>query len=200
MKNLIEEDDLMLAGTQYENRFYNAEGSRTGSKLELEIEENNLIDPLAVMVQFQGADIGYVPRSENIEIAYYLNLPEQFKVECRLKKKKDDEYNYEMIVVNIYVYAIVSNYEVFSYDLFDEQFPNYDEIVSRNIQSKKISESGSKQKSDDFIDNENTVLKGMTSVERKALKEKERKKEQEGCLKFLAIAIILLAIYLIFIR
>lgn len=191
MKNLIKEYDLMLAGTQYENKFDNAEGSRAGSKLELIIEENNPIDPLAVAVRFQGLDIGYVPRSENIEIAYYLSLPEHFKVDCRLKKKKDDNFNYEMIVVNIYVYAIVLNYDDFSYDLFDEQFPDYDEIVLKNIQSKKISESGSKQKSDDFIDNESTVLKGMTGAERKALKEIERKKEQEGCMKFIVIFIII---------
>lgn len=62
-------------------------------------------------------------------------------------------------------------------------------------------ESGSKQKSDEFIDNLNLPKnEGLTGAERKLQKEIEKKKEQEGCMKFLVIVVILLAIYFIFIK
>ena len=48
---LIEEYDLMLAGTQYldknnNRRYYNAEGSRKGSVFDLFHEKDNEYDPL----------------------------------------------------------------------------------------------------------------------------------------------------------
>lgn len=52
---LIEEYDLMLAGTQYldknnSRRYYNTEGSRKGSVFDLFHEKDNEYDPLAIIV------------------------------------------------------------------------------------------------------------------------------------------------------
>lgn len=199
MKNLIKEYDLMLAGTQYENKFDNSECSRAGSKLELIIEENNPIDPLAVAVKFQGLDIGYVPRSENLEVAYYLSFPDKFTVDCRLKKRKNDEYSYEMIVVNIYIYAIAEDYQIFSYDIFDEWFPNYDKIVKENSDRIRISEQEKRNLSDNLINN-NTAqsFPNLSPEEIKLRKEISRKENIKGCKKAIIILFVIFIAFIVF--
>lgn len=130
---LIEEYDLMLAGTQYldknnNRRYYNAEGSRKGSVFDLFHEKDNEYDPLAIIVFYKGKEIGYIPKDENLEIAYYLSHPEWFHVECR-QKKKQVRRDYEMIVVIVQIFAIVEDYIPFSFENFDKEFPNYDDDV-----------------------------------------------------------------------
>lgn len=186
MEKVIEEYDLMLAGTQYDNRYYNSEGSRKGSKFDLEIEPDNPVDPLAILVKYNAKNIGYVPKDENLEIAYYLSHPEWFLVDCRQKKKIDNDRNYETIVVIIYIYAVSENYEPFSFEKFDEEFPNYDEDVEK---LKRKIEFEKKQK--EQISLEQTKKRLETE---KAQKERD----ERGCFTFYFIIFIIIILFVIF--
>lgn len=161
MKNIIKTFDLVLAGTSYKdkfgnNKYDNAEGSRAGSVFSLELEPDNIVDPLAIMVKFKNNEIGYIPKDENLEIAYYLKYPEFFEIECRQKKKIDNDRYIEMIIVIIKVYSKVNDYIPFSYELFDIEFPNYDNEVQErknevhknsklNIQEENIDKKSMKK-------------------------------------------------------
>lgn len=183
-KVLIEEYDLMVAGTQYldkygNSRYLNAEGSRKGTIFELFLEMDNEYDPLAIMVLHKGKHIGYIPRDENLEIAYYLSHPEQFIVECRQERKKDNSRYYEMIIVIIKVFAITENYQPFTFEIFDEEFPNYDEDVENLTKIRKENER---------------KLQEIKKIEQ----EEKEKKEQEamrGCLLYIVIGIIIFIIF-----
>ncbi|GIM55757.1 hypothetical protein CAPN006_01510 [Capnocytophaga canimorsus] len=176
-QRLIEEYDLILAGTQYldkdnNSRYYNAEGSRAGTSFELRHEDDNLYDPLAIIVLHKGKEIGYIPKDENLEIAYYLYHPEQFVVECK-QKKKQIRRDYEMIVVIVKVFAIVENYRPFSFEVFDEVFADYDENVNKLAQKRKE------------IEQEKEAIKKRIRQERLKKIEQEDKKNapmyQIGC-------------------
>ncbi|EKB60785.1 HIRAN domain-containing protein [Bergeyella zoohelcum] len=210
MKKLIEEYDLMLSGTHYldknlNSRYYNAEGSRAGTIFELYHEDDNLYDPLAIMVLHKGKDIGYIPKDENLEIAYYLYHPEQFVVECR-QKKKQIRGDFEMIVVIVKVFAITENYRPFSFEVFDEVFADYDECVEKLAQKRKeIKEEEEK------IDNERTIIEqkkselfyGRGSIEdnpkfqelKRKIESKNDENDTGGCL---SIVIFVIIIYIIF--
>ncbi|MDR7695101.1 hypothetical protein D1000_07100 [Riemerella anatipestifer] len=187
MKKIIEKYDLMLSGVQYldkfnNSRYDNAEGSRAGTIFELHHEKDNLYDPLAIMVLHKGKDIGYIPKDENLEIAYYLSHPEQFVVECR-QKKKNIRNDFEMIVVFVSVFAITDDYTPFSFEVFDEEFPNYDADVEALARKRR-----------------------MLEVERELIEQEERERLRltedkghysaitgfEGCLIVVAIVLIIL--------
>ena len=131
-KLINEYSDYMLVGTQYFDaddnlRYYNAEGSRKGTKFDLVIEKENPYDPLAVKAMFNGKEIGYIPRDTNAEIAYYLSMPKSFKVECKQIKKRDDSRYYCLIAVDIFIYALVDIYYDLDSSYADTFFANYKE-------------------------------------------------------------------------
>lgn len=177
---LIEEYDLVLAGTQYQNRFYNAEGSRKGTKFDLVLEKDNPFDPLAIKVLYKGKDIGYIPMPENSEVAYYINFPEQFKVECKQKKKQDNYRYTEMIVVDVYVYALTENYQEFNEDNFNAFFPNYDNILVEIEQKREEEKQREKEKQEQQF---------------RERKQKENKEAQQGCLIIIGVILAIFVAY-----
>lgn len=183
MKKIIEKYDLMLSGVQYLDkynncRYYNAEGSRAGTIFELYQEKDNLYDPLAIMVLHKGKDIGYIPKDENLEIAYYLSHPEQFIVECR-QKKRNIRNDFEMIVVLVSVFAITEDYTPFSFEVFDKQFPNYD----KDIKLLKVKRN--------LIEQEK--IERQREIDDKA--KEELAKSNRGCLISLLVIILIYLIY-----
>jgi HIRAN domain len=182
-KLINEYSDYMLAGTQYFDadnnlRYNNAEGSRKGTKFDLTVEKENPYDPLAVKAMFNGKEIGYIPRETNAEIAYYLSMPESFKVECKQIKKRDDSRYYCMIAVDIFIYALVDTYYDLDSSYADTFFANYKEEYNRKQQ----------------------IIAEKKRIEKQELEEKERirklKKEREesislkGCFFFFLYIVI----------
>lgn len=200
MKKLIEEYDLMLAGTQYldkdlNSKYYNAEGSRAGTVFELYHETDNLYDPLAIMVLYKGKEIGYIPKDENLEIAYYLYHPEQFVVECR-QKKKQIRGDFEMIVVIIKVFAITENYRKFSFEVFDEVFADYDECVEKLAQKRNDIKEEEEQQMKEI--EQERERKRIERRQKKAEKKKEEEKKAfQGCLIFIFIITLISGVYYI---
>lgn len=187
-KLINEYSDYMLVGTQYFDaddnlRYYNAEGSRKGTKFDLVIEKENPYDPLAVKAMFNGKEIGYIPRDTNAEIAYYLSMPESFKVECKQIKKRDDSRYYCLIAVDIFIYALADTYYDLDSSYADTFFANYKEEYSKRQQ----------------------IIKEKKRIEEQELAEKKRirklKKEREesinlkGCLFFFLYIIVYFFIF-----
>lgn len=198
MKKLIEEYDLMLSGTHYldknlNSRYYNAEGSRAGTIFELYHEDDNLYDPLAIMVLHKGKHIGYIPRDENLEIAYYLYHPEQFVVECR-QKKKQIRGDFEMIVVIVKVFAITENYRPFSFEMFDEVFADYDECVEKLAQKRKEIKEEEERKNKE-IEQEKERKRIEREQKKAEIKKEEDKKALKGCLIFIFIIALISGMY-----
>lgn len=195
----IEEYNLMIAGSQYLDKYgnscyLNAEGSRKGTVFELFLELDNEYDPLAIMVLHKGKHIGYIPRYENLEIAYYLSHPEQFIVECRQEKKQDNSRYYEMIIVIIKVFAITKDYKPFTFEIFDKEYPNYDEDVEnltkkrkekeRKLQEiKRLEQEEKKKREQEEIAKHNKIL------------QKQENEAMKGCLIFVVIGIIIFLIF-----
>jgi len=100
--------DLMVAGTQFIDpslnmpRFMNASGLQTGDSVILKLEPNNPVDKFAVAVLNKNFLIGYIPKNENLEIAYYLDHPDKYDVQTFVKKKDDSR---DMLVLLIDVLA-----------------------------------------------------------------------------------------------
>ena len=187
-KLINEYSDYMLVGTQYFDaddnlRYYNAEGSRKGTKFDLVIEKENPYDPLAVKAMFNGKEIGYIPRDTNAEIAYYLSMPESFKVECKQIKKRDDGRYHCLIAVDIFIYALADTYYDLDSSYADTFFANYKEEYSKRQQ----------------------IIKEKKRIEEQEIAEKKRirklKKEREesinlkGCLFFFLYIIVYFFIF-----
>ena len=187
MKKLISDYDLMLAGSDYPDefgrtRYYNAETAVKGSVFNLEIQPDNIVDPLAVIAKYKNKEVGFVPKYENLEIAHYLSLPEQFIVECKLKKKIDNTRTYETLVVNIYIFAIIENYEDFDLNVFNRNFPDYEKIVQeRKLEMQRINAMKQMQ---------NTI------VSNQPMPQNTQTKPMNGCLKaFLITCIVFTSLF-----
>ena len=187
-KLINEYSDYMLVGTQYFDaddnlRYYNAEGSRKGSKFDLVIEKENPYDPLAVKAMFNGKEIGYIPRDTNAEIAYYLSMPESFKVECKQIKKRDDSRYHCLIAVDIFIYALADTYNDLDSSYADTFFANYKEEYNRKQQiiaeKKRIEEQELAEK----------------KRIRKLKKEREESINLKGCLFFFLYIIVYFFIF-----
>lgn len=187
-KLINEYSDYMLAGTQYFDadnnlRYNNAEGSRKGTKFDLVVEKDNPYDPLAVKAMFNGKEIGYIPRETNAEIAYYLSMPESFKVECKQIKKRDDNRYYCLIAVDVFIYALVDTYYDIDSSYADTFFANYKEEYNRKqeiiAEKKRIEEQELAEK----------------KRIRKLKKEREESINLKGCLFFFLYIIVYFFIF-----
>lgn len=198
-KIINEYSDYMLAGTQYFDaddnlRYYNAEGSRKGTKFDLVIEKENPYDPLAVKAMFNGKEIGYIPRDTNAEIAYYLSMPESFKVECKQIKKRDDSRYHCLIAVDIFIYALADTYYDLDSSYADTFFANYKEEYSKRQQiikeKKRIEEQELAEKK--RIEEQELAEKNRI---RKLQKEREESINLKGCLFFFLYIIVYFFIF-----
>ena len=187
-KLINEYSDYMLVGTQYFDaddnlRYYNAEGSRKGTKFDLVIEKENPYDPLAVKAMFNGKEIGYIPRDTNAEIAYYLSMPESFKIECKQIKKRDDSRYHCLIAVDIFIYALADTYYDLDSSYADTFFANYKEEYNRKqeiiAEKKRIEEQELAEK----------------KRIRKLKKEREESINLKGCLFFFLYIIVYFFIF-----
>lgn len=198
-KLINEYSDYMLVGTQYFDaddnlRYYNAEGSRKGTKFDLVIEKENPYDPLAVKAMFNGKEIGYIPRDTNAEIAYYLSMPESFKVECKQIKKRDDSRYHCLIAVDIFIYALADTYNDLDSSYADTFFANYKEEYSKRQQiikeKKRIEEQELAEKK--RIEEQELAEKNRI---RKLQKEREESINLKGCLFFFLYIIVYFFIF-----
>jgi hypothetical protein len=90
-----------LAGSQYyaATRVWN--DIRIGDRLTLTRETDNRHDRNAVRVDWQGQQIGYVPRAENGAVARALDAGE--KLEARVSKRRDDPDPWRRIEFEVYL-------------------------------------------------------------------------------------------------
>ena len=90
-----------LAGSQYyaAARVWNE--IRIGDRLTLTRETDNRHDRNAVRVDWQGQQIGYVPRAENGAVARALDAGE--KLEARVSKRRDDPDPWRRIEFEVYL-------------------------------------------------------------------------------------------------
>jgi hypothetical protein len=90
-----------LAGSQYyaAARVWNE--IRIGDRLTLTREADNRHDRNAVRVDWQGQQIGYVPRAENGAVARALDAGE--KLEARVSKRRDDPDPWRRIEFEVYL-------------------------------------------------------------------------------------------------
>ena len=95
--NLIQESPV--AGFQF---YAGAEvwpSLQVGHALDLVRESENIHDPDAVAVYYQGAQLGYIPRAENDAVARLLDRDE--RLEARITRLKVEEDPWQRIRIGI---------------------------------------------------------------------------------------------------
>jgi hypothetical protein len=90
-----------LAGSQYYAAARVWNDMRIGDRLTLTREPGNRHDRNAVRVDWQGQQIGYVPRAENGAVARALDAGE--KLEARVSKRRDDPDPWRRIEFEVYL-------------------------------------------------------------------------------------------------
>ncbi len=90
-----------LAGSQYYAAAKVWKDIRIGDRLTLTREPDNRHDRNAVRVDWQGQQIGYVPRAENGAVARALDAGE--KLEARVSKRHDDPDPWRRIEFEVYL-------------------------------------------------------------------------------------------------
>ena len=90
-----------LAGSQYYAAARVWNDIRIGDRLTLTRETDNRHDRNAVRVDWQGQQIGYVPRAENSAVARALDAGE--KLEARVSKRRDDPDPWRRIEFEVYL-------------------------------------------------------------------------------------------------
>jgi len=90
-----------LAGSQYYAAAKVRTEIRIGDRLTLTREPDNRHDHNAVRVDWQGWQIGYVPRAENGAVARALDAGE--KLEARVSKRRDDPDPWRRIEFEVYL-------------------------------------------------------------------------------------------------
>ena len=90
-----------LAGSQYYavTRVWNE--IKLGDRLTLTREPDNRHDRNAVRVDWNGQQLGYVPRAENRAVAHALDAGE--KLEARVSKRRDDPDPWRRVEFKIYL-------------------------------------------------------------------------------------------------
>jgi len=90
-----------LAGSQYYAAAKVWNDIRIGDRLTLTREPGNRHDRNAVRVDWQGRQIGYVPRAENGAVARALDAGE--RLEARVSKRRDDADPWRRIEIEVYL-------------------------------------------------------------------------------------------------
>ena len=90
-----------LAGSQYYAAARVWNDIRIGDRLTLTRETDNRHDRNAVRVDWQGQQIGYVPRAEDSAVARALDAGE--KLEARVSKRRDDPDPWRRIEFEVYL-------------------------------------------------------------------------------------------------
>ena len=90
-----------LAGSQYYAAAKVWNDIRIGDRLTLTREPGNRHDRNAVRVDWQGQQIGYVPRAENGAVARALDAGE--RLEARVSKRRDDSDPWRRIEIEVYL-------------------------------------------------------------------------------------------------
>ena len=90
-----------LAGSQYYAAAKIWNDIRIGDRLTLTREPGNRHDRNAVRVDWQGRQIGYVPRAENGAVARALDAGE--RLEARVSKRRDDADPWRRIEIEVYL-------------------------------------------------------------------------------------------------
>lgn len=103
IKTQIEEFDCMVSGSQFESkngvpRESYIEDMHPYENLDLQLEEDNEFDENAVLVLYDGNDIGYIPKRFSAKVSNYLKGG--YEVEAFVKKtyKKEQHINCVMII------------------------------------------------------------------------------------------------------
>lgn len=76
---------------------------KPGQVLELTAEPDNPFDPNAMAISFKGAKLGYIPRSENEQIALLSFYGHKDVFECRVLKVDSEDDPWHQVLVGIYV-------------------------------------------------------------------------------------------------
>jgi len=90
-----------LAGSQYYAAAKIWNDIRIGDRLTLTREPGNRHDRNAVRIEWQGQQIGYLPRAENGVVARALDAGE--KLEARVSKRRDDPDPWRRIEIEVYL-------------------------------------------------------------------------------------------------
>jgi len=90
-----------LAGSQYYAAAKAWNDIRIGDRLTLTREPGNRHDRNAVRIDWQGQQIGYLPRAENGAVARALDAGE--KLEARVSKRRDDPDPWRRIEIEVYL-------------------------------------------------------------------------------------------------
>ena len=90
-----------LAGSQYYAAAKAWNDIRIGDRLTLTREPGNRHDRNAVRIEWQGQQIGYLPRAENGVVARALDAGE--KLEARVSKRRDDPDPWRRIEIEVYL-------------------------------------------------------------------------------------------------
>lgn len=90
-----------LAGFQYYAGKLQWDEMRTGDKLTLVREADNIHDPNAVRVDWKNIKLGYLPRAENRGVAE--ELDKGGKVEARIARLTQHRNPWKRILVDVYL-------------------------------------------------------------------------------------------------
>jgi hypothetical protein len=90
-----------LAGSQYYALSSVWEEIRPGDKLLLKREPENRHDPHAIRVEWNGRQLGYVPRAENRALAAAMDRGE--RVEARVARLKKHRNPWQRVEFEVYV-------------------------------------------------------------------------------------------------
>lgn len=90
-----------LAGSQYYALAEVQSRLKVGDRLDLVREPGNRHDAMAVRVEWQGRQLGYVPRAENRQVAAALDGGE--RLSARVSRLRDDVDPWRRLEVEIYL-------------------------------------------------------------------------------------------------
>lgn len=96
-------ESFFIAGFQYHDGALVLEKLKPGKKLKMALEPDNPYDPNAIELRYKKAKLGYVPRTENEQMALMAHFGHKDVFEARVLQVDPEAEPWHQVRVGIYV-------------------------------------------------------------------------------------------------